>query len=228
MGSLDELKLCRCDTCLSMRFGYNRNRGLIWIHWGETMNLLKRWGVIGSIVAGLLIAGTAAARPLAHERVVSGDYALTMGWLEEPPVVGLKNAVLVQVAAAKDDQPVEGAEGSLTAQIVYGGKSKELLLRPLEEKPGSYVGDLIPTRRGTYTLKLGGTINGQPVGVSTEIEEVSTPDSLAFPEPQADLQASIEALQSELSTTRMFAIVGAALGTIGLVLAGVVLGRSRQ
>lgn len=192
------------------------------------MKLLKRWGVIGSIAAALLLAGTAAARPLTHERIVSGDYALTLGWLDEPAIVGLKNAALVEVATAKDDQPVEGAEGSLTAQIVYGGKGKELLLRPLEGQPGTYVGDFIPTRRGTYTLKLGGTIKGQPIDVSHDIEEVGTPDSLAFPEPQADLQKSIDALQSELSTTRIFAVVGASLGTIGLVLAGVAIGRTRK
>ena len=143
------------------------------------------------IAAALFITGMAAARPLSHERIVSGNYALTLGWLDEPPIVGLKNAALVEVATAKDNQPVEGAEGSLTAQIVYGGKSKELLLRPLEEQPGTYVGDFIPTRRGTYTLKLGGTINGQPIDVSSEIEEVVSPDSLAFPEPQADLQPAI-------------------------------------
>jgi hypothetical protein len=182
---------------------------------------------IGSM-ALLLSAATVAAGPLAHERIVSGDYALTLGWLDEPPVVGLKNAALVEVTTATGDRPVEGAEGSLTAQIVYGGRSKELLLRPLEEQPGAYVGDFIPTRRGTYTLKLGGTINGQAVDVSSEIEEVVSPDSLAFPEPQADVPAVINALQSELSNTRMFAIVGAALGTIGLVLAGVAIGRSRK
>ena len=175
------------------------------------------------IVASLLAAGTA----LAHERIVSGDYAFVLGWLEEPPVVGLKNAALVEVTTAKDDQPVAGAEGTLTAQIVYGGKSKELLLRPLEGSPGTYVGDFIPTRRGTYTLKLGGTINGQAIEVSNEIEEVGSLDSLTFPEPQVDLQKSIEALQSELSTTRLLAIVGAALGTIGLVLAGVSLARKK-
>jgi hypothetical protein len=123
---------------------------------------------------------------------------------------------------------VEGAEGTLTAQIVYGGKSKELLLRPLAGQPGTYVGDFIPTRRGTYTLKLGGTINGQPIAVSNEIEEVGSLDSLTFPEPQIDLQKSLEALQGELSTTRTFAIVGAALGAIGLVVAGVAIGRSRK
>ena len=185
-------------------------------------------GIALGVLAILLSAAVVVARPLAHERIVVGDYALTLGWLDEPPIVGFKNAALVEVATAKNDKPVDGAEGSLTAQIDYGGKSKELLLRPLEEQPGAYVGDFIPTRRGTYTLKLGGTINNQPIGVSSEIEEVVSPDSLAFPEPQADLQPAITALQSDLSSTRMFAIVGAALGTIGLVLAGVAIGRSRR
>jgi hypothetical protein len=186
--------------------------------------MAKRWWWLVAIVASLLAADTA----LAHERIVSGDYAFVMGWLEEPPVVGLKNAALVEVTTAKGDQPVAGAEGTLTAQIVYGGKSKELLLRPLEGQPGVYVGDFIPTRRGTYTLKLGGTINGQAIEASNKIEEVGSLESLTFPEPQIDLQKSIEALQSELSTTRLLAIIGAALGTIGLVLAGVAIGRSRK
>ncbi len=177
-----------------------------------------------AVMAVLSITG----RVFAHERIVSGDYAFVLGWLEEPPVVGLKNAALVEVTTAQNDQPVEGAEGALTAQVVYGDKSKELLLRPLAGQPGTYVGDFIPTRRGTYTLKLGGTINGQPIEVSGEIEEVGSLDSLTFPEPQAALQKSIDALQGELNTTRMFAIVGAVLGAIGLVLAGVALGRSRR
>ncbi len=185
-------------------------------------------GIALGVLTILLSTAAVAARPLAHVRIVSGDYALTLGWLDEPPIVGFKNAALVEVATAKDDRPVEGAEGSLTAQIDYGGQSKELLLRPVEGQPGVYAGDFIPTRRGTYTLKLGGTINGQPIDASSEIEEVVSPDSLAFPEPQADLQPAINALQSDLSSTRMFAVVGAALGTIGLVLAGVAIGRSRK
>jgi hypothetical protein len=185
---------------------------------------MKRWGLVLLVLLPFLIAGTA----FAHERIVSGDYAFVLGWLEEPPVAGWKNAALVEVATAKDDRPVEGAEGTLTAQIVYGGKSKELLLRPLEGQPGVYRGDFVPTRRGTYTLKLGGTINNQAIDVSGEIEEVVSPDSLAFPEPQADLQPAITTLQNDLSSTRMFAIVGAALGTIGLVLAGVAIARSRK
>ena len=92
------------------------------------------------LAAALFITGMAAARPLSHERIVAGDYAFVLGWLDEPPVVGLKNAALVEITTAQDDQPVEGAEGTLTAQIVYGGKTKELLLRPLEEQPGTVCG----------------------------------------------------------------------------------------
>ena len=185
---------------------------------------MKHWGLVLIALLAMLVTGTA----FAHERIVSGDYAFVLGWLEEPPLAGLKNAALVEVTTAKGDQPVEDAEGTLTAQIVYGGKSKELLLRPLEDRPGVYVGDFIPTRRGTYTLKLGGSINGQSIEVSNEIEEVGSLDSLTFPEPQVDLQKSIETLQSELSTTRIFAVVGAALGAIGLALAGVAIRRSRK
>lgn len=185
---------------------------------------MKRWGIL--LIVLLLVLATGPA--LAHERIVSGDYAFVLGWLEEPAIVGLKNAALVEVTTAQSDQPVEGAEGTLTAQIVYGGKSKELLLRPLEGQPGTYGGDFIPTRRGTYTLKLGGMLNGQPIDVSHDIEEVGTADSLTFPEPQADLQKSIDALQDELSTTRTFAIIGTALGALGLLLAGVALRRRRK
>jgi hypothetical protein len=177
----------------------------------------------------LMLVGSAAARPLAHERIVSGDYAFVLGWLDEPPIVGLKNAALLELTTAKDDQPVEGAEATLTAQIAIGGKTKELILRPLEEQPGTYVGDFIRTRRGTYTLKIGGTLSGQAVDVSNEIEEVGSADSLTFPEPLVgEAQAEIDALRGEISTARAFGVAGAALGTIGLVLAGVALGRNRK
>ncbi len=187
---------------------------------------VRALGVAAVVTLG--VVGAAAARPLAHERIVSGNYAFTLGWLDEPPIVGLKNAALIELTTANDNQPVEGAEATLTAQIELGGKTKDLILRPLEEAPGSYAGDFIPTRRGTYTLKIGGTLNGQPVDVSNEIEEVSSADSLTFPEPLGgDVQATIDGLRGEVSSARALAVAGAALGTIGLVLAGVALGRKR-
>jgi hypothetical protein len=54
-----------------------------------------------------------------HERIVSSDYAFVLGWLEEPPVAGIKKAALVEVTTTKGNQPVAGTEETLTAQIVY-------------------------------------------------------------------------------------------------------------
>ena len=152
-----------------------------------------------------------------------------LGWLDEPPVAGLRNAALLELTTTQDDQPVVDAEATLTAQIEFGGKAKDLILRPLEGQPGTYVADFIPTRRGTYTFKIGGTLNGQPVAVSNEIEEVGSADSLTFPEPLGgDVQAALAEVRGEVSSARAFAVAGAALGTIGLVLAGVALSRKRK
>jgi hypothetical protein len=183
------------------------------------------------ILVWLVLAGCLAAQPaLAHERIVSGDYAFVVGWLEEPPIVGLKNAAWIKVTRADNGAPVTGAEGALTARIEYGGRSRDLVLRPILTEAGAYAGDFIPTRRGTYTLHLGGTIDTQPIDASGEIEEVVSAAGLEFPEalPGAgDLQASIEALQGEVGAARAFAVAGLALGAIGLVLAGVSLGRKK-
>ncbi len=179
-------------------------------------------------LAWLFVVGTATAHPLNHERIVSGDYALTLGWLDEPPIVGMKNAALIEIFSVKDDQPITGTEGTLTAQIMYGGKAKDLALRPLEDQPGAYAGDFIPSRRGTYTLKVGGNINGQAVAASADIEEVVPPESLAFPETTSDTQVALVALQNDLSTTRTLALIGVVLGAIGLVVAVGAIARRRK
>ena len=178
-----------------------------------------------AVLATLLIVGTASA----HTRIVKGDAVFVLGWLDEPPVAGLKNAAWVQISTATDNKPITGAEATLTAQIQYGGKSYDLILLPLAGQPGTYVGSFIPTRRGTYTLKLGGTLNNQPIDVSSEIEEVGSADSLAFPEPvNADIQQSLDDLHSELNTARAFGLAGLVVGAISLALAGILFGRLRK
>ncbi|HTP11824.1 MAG TPA: hypothetical protein VMP08_26400 [Anaerolineae bacterium] len=185
---------------------------------------LKIYLVVTAITSALLMTGTA----LAHTRIVKGDYAFVLGWLDEPPVAGLKNAALIAVSTVSDNKPVTGAEGTLTAQIQYGGKTRDLLLRPLAGSPGTYVGDFIPTRRGTYTLKIGGTLNNQPIDLSGDIEEVGSTDSLAFPEPvNSDLQKSIDDLRSAVTTSQIVGITGMAVGLIGLALIVVLFRRKR-
>jgi hypothetical protein len=188
------------------------------------------------VVNGLaLVAGSALARPLAHPlahtSVDAGSYTLEVGWVDEPPIVGMKNAVFVSITHKDTDQPVEGVS-TLEVTISTGGKDRKLDVRPLsEDAPGQYAADFIPTKRGTYTVKLSGKIETTDVNTSVDIEEVATADSLAFPQAQPsvdDLKASLDALQSDVSSARTFGVAGAALGTIGLVLAGVALSRKRS
>lgn len=182
------------------------------------------------IIVLILLALVPAGAAVAHERIEVGDYALVLGWLDEPPLVGLKNAAIVEISRIGDDSPVEDAEFSLVVQIEYGGQTRDLVLRPLEEQPGVYAADFIPTRRGTYTLKVSGDLNGQAIDISNDLEEVESASGAEFPEAQpspADLQQSIDRLSDEVGTARAFGVAGAALGTIGLVLAGVAL-RARR
>jgi hypothetical protein len=116
--------------------------------------------------------------------------------------------------------------------VSTGGKDRKLDVRPLsEDTPGQYAADFVPTRRGTYTVKLSGKIESTDVNTSVDIEEVADANSLAFPDPQVDagtLQKSIDDLRGDVSSARTFGVAGAALGAIGLVLAGIALGRKRS
>ena len=192
---------------------------------------MKRAALLILGLALVLSTGLAFARPLAHSSIDIGSYTLEVGWVDEPPIVGMKNAVFISITNKDTNKPVEGVS-TLEVTISTGGKERQLEVRPLsEDAPGQYAADFIPTKRGTYTVKLGGKIETTDVSTSVDIEEVVPADSLAFPQAQPsvdDLKASIDALQGEVSSARTFGVAGAALGAIGLVLAGVALSRKRK
>lgn len=183
-----------------------------------------------ALVALLVIAVLTHGTAFAHERVVIGDYVFVLGWLEEPPVVGLKNSAWIQITRESDGSTVNNAEATLTAQIRAGDRSKDLLLRPAPGEPGTYLGDFIPTRRGTYTLIINGALGDQSIEINSEIEEVFPADVLEFPEASTsidELQQSIDALRGDVNSARTFGVAALALGAIGLVLAAIGLGRKR-
>ena len=111
---------------------------------------MKRWSTVVIFVAALLLnIGIAAA----HEKLTVGPYSLEVGWVDEPPVVGLKNAVAVNISTS-DGRPVENVS-TLMVAVSMGGQDKKIDLHPLgENTPGQYAADFIPTVRGTYTVKL--------------------------------------------------------------------------
>ena len=185
-------------------------------------------------LAALVAVVLALALPfvaLAHTSLNIGSYTVEVGWVDEPALVGMKNAVFISITNKDTDKPVEGVS-TLEVTVSTGGKDRKLDVRPLsEDTPGQYAADFVPTRRGTYTVKLSGKIESTDVNTSVDIEEVADANSLAFPDSQVDagtLQKSIDDLRGDVSSARTFGVAGAALGTIGLVLAGVALGRKRS
>ena len=184
--------------------------------------------LLRAVVAAVLLALAVPLIAFAHTSIDVGPYTLEVGWVDEPPIVGMKNAVFISITNKDKNEPVEGVS-TLEVTVSTGGKDRKLEVRPLgEDHPGQYAADFIPTRRGTYTVKLSGKIETTDVNTSVDIEEVADASSLEFPEAQIDPQKTIDDLRNEISATRTFAVAGAVLGTIGLVLAGVALGRKRS
>lgn len=175
------------------------------------------WGIL--VVLSLALALPLVA--LAHEEIEVGPYTLEVGWVDEPPLVGVKNGVSVSIVRTDGSEPVEDIT-TLEVTVSTGGKDLPLELHPAgEDQPGLYAAEFIPTRRGVYTVKLSGKIEETDVDASVDIEEVADSASLQFPEPLPDLQAAsrtAEQAQGAASTAQTLAVIGIVVGAVGLAL----------
>lgn len=176
---------------------------------------------ISLVLMGLLVGlGLfAAAFPVwAHGSTTVGPYALVVGWVNEPPLVGERNAILLIITHEATGEPVTGVEASLDAEVIYGATTFRANLNP-GPIPGEYTLDLIPTVRGQYNLHLFGTIDGTEVEITVEPEEVFAAARLQFPEAPPDslaLNEQITTLTNELQQARTLALAAIAIGIIGL------------
>jgi hypothetical protein len=169
-----------------------------------------------ALLIGLILLVIGVRPAFAHARVEIGPYVVIVGWKNEPVVVGERNALTIDVT--KDDEPVEGLEGTLDANVLYAGQTFTGNLGPTET-PGIYAVEILPTVRGLYSLQLSGAIEDLQVDEIVEPEEVLPATVLQFPEspPDArDLQSSIDDLSSQLQAARILGIAGVALAIVGI------------
>lgn len=206
--------------------------------------------------AGLTVALLAwlfllAPQAVAHERREAAGYQVVVGWQGEPPFAGFMNAVSIRVSSGTE--PVEGLR--LSVEVLFGDKDATerkgpLDLRPASNDPGHYSAPIMPTRPGRYTFHVAGLLGRQTFdeyftsGEST-FDEVLEPRLLQFPaqDPSAGelgsktdraVARASEAIESvrnasqvaELS--RILALAGAGVGTLGLVIASAALRRSSR
>ncbi|MEW6044455.1 MAG: hypothetical protein AB1608_09340 [Thermoproteota archaeon] len=191
----------------------------------------------------ILVSGFSAA--FAHKTVTVEQYDIEVGWRDEPPLVSQQNAIVFSITTEEGEGVTSGVTNAfrdLTATVKSGSVTKTLDILS-DVRAGHYYAKIIPTKTGTLSVELTGSINGVPVNEQVDIEDVESLDVLAFPPSgaagQADLaqlknamsslQKDISALKSkvgnvgsgdvDLSKSYDFAVFGLALGAAGVILA---------
>ena len=197
-------------------------------------------------IMGLIVLGFSFTFAYAHTTIQVDPYEIEVGWQDEPPVVGILNAITIDV---REPGSVEGVSTGITnafkkleASVVSGGASKVLDVNT-DPRPGHYYAKIIPTKTGSLQLKLKGEINGVQIDTVIPIEDVESTSVLDFPptsssssgQEVAALKNAITSLQKDISlikaqgsvtstdsdggTTYNFAVFGLSLGAAGVILA---------
>ena len=197
-------------------------------------------------IMGLIVLGFSFTFAYAHTTIQVDPYEIEVGWQDEPPVVGILNAITIDV---REPGSVEGVSTGITnafkkleASVVSGGASKVLDVNT-DPQPGHYYAKIIPTKTGSLQLKLKGEINGVQIDTVIPIEDVESTSVLDFPptsssssgQEVAALKNAVTSLQKDISlikaqgsvtstdsdggTTYNFAVFGLSLGAAGVILA---------
>jgi hypothetical protein len=171
------------------------------------------------LLIGLVSAGLVSA----HTTVTNGPYNVEIGWLDEPPIVGQMNAIVMNLSSSDGQStPVTEAISELTLTVSYGGQSKDLTLQPLgEDTAGQYIAPILPMVAGLYTVDVNGTLGTTTVSVQVQPEEVQAPDSVQFP------KAIAASTGNSFSPAGWLALAGLVIALAALVLALLSLRKSR-
>ena len=200
-------------------------------------------------IAGLVVLGFSFSFAYAHTTIEVDPYEIEVGWQDEPPVVGILNAITIDV---RDPGDVEGAFmgiinafKNLQATVVSGGASKVLDINT-DPRPGHYYAKIIPTKIGSLEIKLQGEINGVKINNMIPIEDVENTSILDFPATSGSssgqevtaiknavtsLQKDVSSIKSQVGgidtssgnfdaeTAYNFGVFGISLGAAGVILA---------
>ena len=123
----------------------------------------------------------------AHVSNEYGNITIQAGWDQEPPLVDEINDIVVGVTRESDlgnssAIPVRNALADMNIMVKYGGVTKSLDFVPSQEQEGWYEAKILPTRIGSYSLALNGTIQNQPISDEMQIEDVESKQKISFQE----------------------------------------------
>ena len=185
------------------------------------------FAIVGLIIFGLSFSSAYAhttsnvpfASAFAHTTIEVGLYEIEAGWQDEPPVVGILNAITIDIREPGD---VDGASMGITnafrnleASVISGGASKVLDINT-DPRPGHYYAKIIPTKTGSLEVKLVGKIcyeyggNCTEINVIIPIEDVESRSVLDFPATSGSssgqevtaLKNALTSLQKDVSSIK--------------------------
>ena len=156
------------------------------------------------LLSVLLVSGFVMSSAYAHTTIYIDKYEIEAGWGDEPPIVGLSNTIVVEVAESGEKEGlrtgVTSAFKSMTATLISGGASNELDINS-DPRPGHYYAKILPTKTGSISVKLVGELNGLPIDVVIPIEDVESQSLVEFPPTSGSSSAGeIGALKNALSS----------------------------
>jgi hypothetical protein len=186
-----------------------------------------------TVLAALLSVTLGATAVLAHETREVGEYTVTVGFIGEPVFTGQKSGLEFRVL--RGEEPVEGLEETLEAEVIHEGQRRDLPISPRFGEPGWYQSVFFPTAAGPYTFHIVGEIEGTAFDESftsgddtfSEVEEV-TGGQFPVVLPAAGDTARDARAGAQAATMATIALVLGGAGLLaGLVAIGLSLGRRR-
>ena len=155
------------------------------------------------VFIGLLFSVGMIAPSFAHTTVHVEQYEIEAGWGIEPPVVGIRNDIVLKfIERAEKEGTFTGVTSvfkNVDATVMFGGASKKIDVNS-DPKPGYYFSPIIPTKTGTYLVELKGEIRGTPIDIKIPVEDVEPTAVLDFPPTTGGGDTDIAALKNAISS----------------------------
>ncbi len=154
-------------------------------------------------IIGLLFSVGMIAPSFAHTTVHVEQYEIEAGWGIEPPVVGIRNDIVLKFIERGEKEGtftgITSVFKDVDATVMFGGASKKIDVNS-DPKPGYYFSPIIPTKTGTYLIELKGEIRGTPIDIKIPVEDVEPTAVLDFPPSSSEGTADVAALKNAISS----------------------------
>ncbi|WP_026089990.1 MULTISPECIES: hypothetical protein [Nitrosopumilus] len=155
------------------------------------------------VFIGLLFSIGMVVPSFAHTTAHVEQYEIEVGWGIEPPVVGIRNDLVLKIIERGEKEGtftgITSAFKNVDATIMFGGVSKKIDINS-DVKPGYYFSPIIPTKTGTYLVELKGDLRGTPIDIKIPVEDVEPTAVLDFPPTSGGGDTDIVALKNAISS----------------------------